>query len=244
VQQPVILNKKGEAAGGNHVINAVSGIEGLHTVPAILADETWLKDREINDISVCVNSTAYHRINKPLSKADIQRNIHNTVIDIEEKTSKILTGYADFTDQQIKQFSQKYNIADNESRSLVDKVITKLREKTAVLEGLFIPKSKLNETELIRKAKTYHLERAVIIHVSSKIHDMVGAAIRATIVQQKSAVLILTYDTYKDRGRANSKDLEYLAQVKEMHGIDIVIEQIKQVTDFINNTEKKECFGG
>jgi hypothetical protein len=72
----------------------------------------------------------------------------------------------------------------------------------------------------------------------------VGAAIRATIVQQKPAALILTYDTFKDRGRSNSKDLEYLAQVKEMHGIDIVIEQIKQVTESSNNTEEKVCCGG
>jgi hypothetical protein len=247
VQHPIVLDKDSKIFSGIHTAEAIRWIPHMHTVPAILCDETWMQTKEIYDVSVCLNNTEHHRINKPLSRADILRNINNTVIEIEEKTKKNLNGYDDFTDEQINQFSVKYNISNRESRSLVDKVITKIREKSAVSEGLFIPKGKLNETELIQKAQSYHLGRAVICHVSSKIHDMVGAAIRATIVQQKPAALILTYDTFKDRGRSNSKDLEYLAQVKEMHGIDIVIEvieQIKQVTESSNNTEEKVCCGG
>jgi hypothetical protein len=229
VKIPIILNSESMVLSGNHRLRACKAI-GLQTLPVIYADEAFLGDKEQLEISLLVNNFKNHEVCKLISPADVKRDIAHC-LNAHKKTfgCSLEDSWAHFN-AQIDQLVTKYHLSKNVCNRYLGQTLLKLEEDNAVDVGLFKPGSLLDFETIRQSAVEYHGDTAVIVHIATKVNDMVGAVIRAMHDEGKKKGLVLTYKSYSKRHISNANDLVYLASLKKKLGLEISIEEIPQLT--------------
>jgi hypothetical protein len=252
INEPLVITPHSQVLSGNHRLRCALELK-FFQVPTVTVCEAWMGSKEMDDLSVIFNNTQHLSCSQPLTVADVQFDMQKLLQNFQNSSQCTVDDAFTYLFQNttVNALATKYHKSTTSVLKNLNSIKLKIEERALTASGLFKSLADDEVNANLERAKLYHASSSVVARLAEKPIDGLGAVITAMVNDKTTKGVILTHKSYRQRGRSNSKDLVFLADLKAHLGISIQLQEMDQVSlnkkipntiELISEKDEEVCY--